>query len=202
MRQQQVLDFIQNEDQAGRPSPTLREIARQFGFRAHRAAACHLLALKTKQLIEWEPGKARSIKLISPLQKLRAQVVNIPVFGSIPAGFAQEREQEAEGCVSVDIESIGFKPTRTTFALRVVGDSMIGRHIVSGDVVLLEHGPEPRDGQVVAALVDGETTLKTFVRKNGKPFLKAENPKYPDLIPAQELVIQGVFKGLIRKSKD
>jgi repressor LexA len=55
---------------------------------------------------------------------------------------------------------------------------------------------------VVAALIDGESTLKTFVVKGGKPYLKAENPKYPDLIPAQELMIQGVFKALIRKAKE
>jgi len=78
---------------------------------------------------------------------------------------------------------------------------MIGRHIIAGDIVVLEHGPEPRHGDVVAALIDGESTLKTFLRKNGKPFLKAENPKYPDLIPAQELMIQGVFKALIRQAK-
>jgi repressor LexA len=77
---------------------------------------------------------------------------------------------------------------------------MIGRHILAGDIVVLEHGPEPRDGQIVAALVDGETTLKTFLRRNGKPYLKAENPRYPDLIPAEELVIQGIFRALVRKS--
>jgi repressor LexA len=124
------------------------------------------------------------------------------LFGSIPAGFAQKQEQDAEGCVSVDVESVGFKPTRNTFALRVNGDSMIGRHIVSGDIVVLEHGPEPRHGQVVAALIDGESTLKTFVRKGNKFYLKAENPKYPDLIPAEELMIQGVFKALIRKAAE
>jgi repressor LexA len=86
--------------------------------------------------------------------------------------------------------------------LRVNGDSMIGRHIVSGDIVVLEHGPEPRHGQVVAALIDGESTLKTFVRKGNKFYLKAENPKYPDLIPAEELMIQGVFKALIRKAAE
>jgi repressor LexA len=200
VRQQQVLGFIQTEDQAGRPAPTLREIARRFGFRAHRAAACHLLALKTKRLIQWEPGKARSIKVISPLQKPRTPIVNIPLFGSVPAGFAQDLEQEAEGCVSVDVGTIGFTPTRTTFALRVAGDSMIGRHIIPGDVVILEHNAEPREGQIVAALIDGQTTLKTFLRRNGKPYLKAENPRYPDLIPAQELVIQGVFRALVRKA--
>jgi len=54
----------------------------------------------------------------------------------------------------------------------------------------------------VAALIDRKSTLKTFVLKNGKPFLKAENPKYPDLIPSDELMIQGVFRALIRKTKD
>jgi repressor LexA len=133
---------------------------------------------------------------------LRGRIVDIPLFGSIPAGLPQAREQEAEGCVSVDIVSIGFKPTRNSFALRVTGDSMIGRHILAGDVVVLEHGPEPRNGQIVAALIDGESTLKTFVLRGAKPYLRAENPKYPDLIPAQELMIQGVFKALIRKASE
>jgi repressor LexA len=100
------------------------------------------------------------------------------------------------------IESIGYKPTRNAFALRVTGDSMIGRHILDGDFVILEHGAEPRNGQIVAALIDGASTLKTFVLKGRKPFLKAENPKYPDLIPAEELMIQGVFKALIRRAKE
>jgi repressor LexA len=200
--QQRVLDFIQAEVHAGRPIPTLREIAQRFGFRSHRAAACHLEALKRKGFIESEPGKARSLRVTSPLAKLRGRILDIPLFGSIPAGFAREREQEAEGCVSVDIESIGFKPARNAFALRVTGDSMIGRHILDGDIVVLEHGPEPRHGDIVAALIDGESTLKTFLQRSGKPYLKAENPKYPDLIPAQELMIQGVFRALIRRAKE
>ena len=99
-------------------------------------------------------------------------------------------------------DSIGFKPTRNTFALRVAGDSMIGRHILDGDLVVLEHGPEPRNGQIVAALIDRECTLKTFIMRNGRPYLRAENPKYPKLFPAEELVIQGVFKALIRKAAE
>src|ERR1051326_2708498 len=183
--QQRVLDFIQAEVHAARSVPTLREIARRFGYRSPRAAACHLEAIKRKGFLESEPRKARSLRITSPLTKLRGRIMDIPLFGLIPAGFAQNREQEAEGCVSVDTESLGFKPGRNTFALRVTGDSMIGRHILSGDIVVLEHGPEPRHGDIVAALIDGESTLKTFLRKNGKPYLKAENPKYPDLLPAQ-----------------
>lgn len=197
-----MLDFIQTETDGVRLVPTLREIAARFGFAGHRAAAGHLEALKRKGFIASEPGKARSLRITFPLARLRERIVDIPLFGAIPAGVPETREQEAEGCVSVDVESIGFKPTRNTFALRVAGDSMTGRHILDGDVVVLEHGPEPRNGQIVAALIDRESTLKTYVVKGGKPYLKAENPKYPNLIPAQELVIQGVIKALIRKAKE
>ena len=200
--QQRVLDFIQSEVHTGRAIPTLREIASRFGFRSHRAAACHLEALKRKGFIESERGKARSLRVTSPLARLRSRIMDVPLFGSIPAGLPKDREQTAEGCVSVDVESLGFKPTRNTFALRVTGDSMIGKHVLDGDIVVLEHGAEPRNGDMVAALIDGESTLKTFLRRNGKPYLKAENAKYPDLLPAEELMIQGVFKALIRRAKD
>ena len=201
-RQRQVLDFVQLVHRAGGSSPTLREIAEHFGFKSSRAAADHVGALKRKGFLESDAGKARTLRVTSPLAKLRSRIVDIPLFGSVPAGSPQSREQDAEGCVSVDVESLGFKPTRNTFALRVTGDSMIGRHVLDGDVVVLEHGPEPRNGQIVAALIDRKNTLKTFVIKNGKPFLKAENPKYPDLIPSEELVIQGVLRALIRRAKE
>jgi repressor LexA len=156
-----------------------------------------LEALRKKGFIESQKGKARSlcIRLIDGVIGL-----TVPMLGSIPAGISDEREQEPDSCAAVDASSIGFKPTRNTFALRVKGDSMIGRFICDGDIVVLEHGPEPRDGDIVAALIDRKTTLKTFVQKGGKRYLKAENPKYPNLIPSEELVIQGVYKGLIRKA--
>jgi repressor LexA len=99
------------------------------------------------------------------------------------------------------VASLGLRPTARTFALEVRGDSMVGRHILEGDYVILEHGVTPRSGDVVAALIDNESTLKTFVIDKGKPFLRAENPRYPNLVPAQELVIQGVMVALIRKRK-
>ena len=195
------MDFIEAEAQAGRPVPTLREIANRFGFRSHRAAACHLEALRHKGFIESKRGKARSLRITSPLAKLRRRIADIPLFGSIPAGFADERKQEARGCVTIDIGTLGIKPTTRTFALEVRGDSMIGRHILDGDVVVVEHGQTPRNGDVVAALIDGESTLKTYMSDKGKPFLRAENPRYPKLFPAGELVIQGVMVALIRKRK-
>jgi repressor LexA len=200
--QQRILDFILKWQQTEGGSPSFQDIADQFGFRSLNSVTKHLRLLRKKGFLESDAGKARSLRIISPLAKLRSRIVDIPLFGSIPAGPPQSREQEADGCVTVDVETIGYKPTRNSFALRVTGNSMIGRHILDGDFVILEYGVEPRDGQIVAALIERECTLKTLVMKNGKPYLKAENPKYPDLIPAQELVIQGVFKALIRRAKE
>jgi len=199
--QRRVLEFIQSEIRSDLPAPTHREIAERFGYRSTRAAACHLEALKRKGFLASEPGKVRALRVVTSLQKLRSRIADIPLFGSIPAGFADERKQEAKGCVSIDIATLGFKPTPRTFALEVRGDSMIGRHIVDGDVVVVEHGQTPRDGDIVAALIDGENTLKTYVANKGKMYLRAENPRYPKLIPAGELVIQGVMVALIRKRK-
>jgi repressor LexA len=196
-KQAEVLEFIDSELKAGRPSPTHREIADHFGFASSFGAARHVNALISKGALVTDAGKARSLRLPGPS---RPTTVEIPLYGSIPAGFGEDREQEADGCVVVDVTTIGFKPNRNTFALRVKGDSMIGRHVCDGDVVILEHEPEPRNGDIVAALIDRKTTLKTFVQKDGKRFLKAENPKYPAMIPSEELVIQGVFKALIRRA--
>ena len=201
-RQQQVLEFIQEMRNREGTSPSLREIARHFGFRGMKAAADHVSALRKKgALTTGLPRRARALTPASPLHPFRRPVVDIPLFGAIPAGFAEDRRQEAEGCISVDVESIGIRPTPRTFALRVQGESMIGRHILDGDLVVLEHGMTPRPGDVVAALIDNESTLKTFLLQRGRPFLRAENPRYPDLIPATELVIQGVMVALIRKRK-
>jgi len=202
-KQDAVRAFIASELAAGHPCPSHREIASHFRFASSYAAACHVQALIKKGALLAEAGKARSLRLAHRARPIRPPAMaDIPLFGSIPAGFGQEREQEAEGCVTVDVNTIGFKPTRNTFALRVAGDSMIGRHVCDGDIVVLEHGPEPRHGQIVAALIDRKTTLKTFVIKNKRPYLKAENPKYPDLVPSEELVIQGVFRLLIRKARE
>jgi len=200
--QSRVFEFIADTLASGRSAPIPREISDKFGWSSKRSAECHIEALIRKGRLTSEPGKSRSLRVVESFRPVRKAVMEIPIFGSIPAGFGQDREQEADECVPVTIDSIGFKPTRNTFALRVVGDSMIGRHICEGDIAVFEHGPDPRSGQIVAALVDRKNTLKTFVVKNGKPYLKAENSRYPDLIPSEELVIQGVFRALIRRAKE
>ncbi len=200
-RQRQLVGFIaQCHHDTGR-APTFQEIADHFGFRSLTTVADHLRLLRRKGAIAAEAGRARTLRVVSPLDTLRHQVADIPVFGSIPAGFAEDRRQEAQGCISIDIATLGLQPTTRTFALEVHGDSMIGRHILDGDLVVLEHGLSPRSGDVVAALIDNESTLKTLVLERGRTYLRAENPKYPKLFPAGELVIQGVMMALIRKRK-
>jgi len=200
-RQQQVLDFIQRSQHNEGIAPTVREIAAHFGFRSTHAVTQHLRLLRQKGALTGVARLARSLQVISPLQPLRNRVADIPLFGTIPAGFADERKQEAKGCVSIDIQSLGVKPSTVAFALEVRGDLMIGKLIAPGDVVVIEPRADPKAGDVVAALIDGESTLKTFMMRGGKSYLRAENPRYPDLIPASELVIQGVVVALIRKRK-
>ena len=198
-RQRDVLRVIEEHANSG-SALSLREIGEKLGLPNVSAVAKHVAALTRKGLLSRREGRSRSLRVMSPLRDLQSRVAHIPVFGSIPAGLPAEQKQEAEGCISVDIVSLGFKPSPNTFALRVTGDSMVGRHILDGDLVILDHGQEPRTGEVVAALIDGQSTLKTFLVKNGKPYLKAENPKYPNLIPAQELMVQGIFKALVRQA--
>lgn len=178
-----------------------REVAAQSGFRKRSGAADHLHTLRSQRVSSNYGGGARSWNIIAPRLNLRKRLVNIPFLGSIPAGFADDCSQDAGGCVSIDVGTLGIKPTARTFALEVRGDSMIGKHIQHGDIVVLEHGLTPRVGDVVAALIDNESTLKTFVYEKGKAHLRAENPRYPHLIPASELVIQGVMVALIRRRK-
>jgi repressor LexA len=200
IRQQEIVDFILKQQRMDGMTPSHQEIAEEFGFASSNSVREHLRLIRQKGFLESDTSKVRSLRITSPLMKLKRQSSDIPLYGSIPAGFSEDREQEPDGCITVDIATIGFKPTRNTFALRVVGDSMIGKFICDGDIVILEHGADPRNGEVVAALIDRKTTLKTFVQNGKKRFLKAENPKYPNLVPSEELVIQGVFKGLIRKA--
>ena len=197
----EVRDYIAYQLAAGQACPSRRELAQHFGFASPHAASCHIVALIQKGALVRDANKARSLRLPESGRFQRPRIAQIPIFGSIPAGPAEERQQEAVGCVAVDLDELQLKPTPRTFALRIQGDSMTGRGILDGDLVLLEHGEEPRSGQIVAALIDGQSTLKTYLVKNRRAFLKAENPKYPDLIPAEELMVQGVFRALIRKAK-
>ena len=201
-RQKQILEFIQRKQFGESLTPTLRDIAAHFRFRSPNAALAHVQALITKGFLKNLPGRARSLQIIGPdAPRARPRVVSVPIYGAIPAGRPEDATQEEEGCVLIDVDTLGIKPTARTFGLKVHGDSMLGKNIVDGDIAIIEHGVQPRPGDVVAALIDGQVTLKTFLLQRGKPYLRAENPRYPNLIPQEELQIQGVMVALVRRRR-
>ncbi|HZE12487.1 MAG TPA: transcriptional repressor LexA [Chthoniobacterales bacterium] len=194
-RQRDVLEFIQSEQREKGITPSTREIQHHFGFASQTSVMQYLATLERKGFLDRHARKARA--LITPIQKVR--ITDVPIYGQIPAGMATLTEQTIEGHVSLDMRSVNASKNGKTFALRVQGDSMIDAHIVDGDVVILEDRKDVQNGDIVAALIDGETTLKRYVTEHGRPYLKAENPLYPNLVPARELRIQGVMVSLVRK---
>src|SRR5205085_4876113 len=193
-RQKKVLDFIQREQRDKGLTPSTREIQNHFRFASQTSAMQYIAALERKGFLQRHAGKARA--LITPLQKVR--ITDVPIYGQIPAGMSSLTEQDIEGHVSLDAHSANVSKNRSTFALRVRGDSMMGAHILDGDIVILEQSKDVQNADIVAALIDGETTLKRYVVEHGRPYLKAENSRYPNLIPARELKIQGVMVSLVR----
>src|ERR1700730_5704233 len=194
-RQRSILDFIQSEQREKGVTPSTREIQKHFRFASQTSVMQYLAALARKGFLDRHARKARA--LITPVQKVR--ITDIPIYGQIPAGMSTLTEQTVEGHVSLDMHSVNASRNGRTFALRVRGDSMIDAHILDGDIVILEDRKDVRNGDIVAALIDGETTLKRYVVEHGRHYLKAENPLYPDTRPPRELRIQGVMVSLVRK---
>ncbi len=198
-RQSAVLEFLREFTAEHGHPPTEREIQSGLGFSSQSVARHYLAALEKKGALTRRAGMARGLSLAGA--RPPAALLNIPLYGSIPAGLPVAAEQEAEGCITVDADTLHLPRNARTFALKVRGDSMTGANIVDGDSIILEFR-DPRHGDIVAALIDGETTLKRYIVQRGRPYLRAENPKYPDLIPAQELVVQGVMVALLRLPRE
>jgi repressor LexA len=205
-RQQEILTFIEDYQWRNGYWPSIREIQDKFGFKSTNAVMGHLRALEKKGVIERIPGQARTFRINRPdspdfneIPEDATEVVDIPVLGDIAAGYPDRVEPAGEiGRLQVDIQHAGFDNRKRTFALQVRGDSMVDAEIYEGDMVVVEPR-EARDGDIVAALIDGETTLKRYIQKAGEPpYLKAENKFYPELYPVTELSVQGVAKAVVR----
>src|ERR1700756_3741571 len=168
-RQKKVLDFIQREQREKGVTPSTREIQSHFRFASQTSVMQYIAALERKGFLQRHANKARA--LITPIQKVR--IHDVPIYGQIPAGMATLTEQDVEGHVSLDANSANVSKTHGTFALRVRGDSMNGAHILDGDLVILEQSKDAQNGDIVAALIDGETTLKRYVVDHVRPYLKA-----------------------------
>lgn len=198
--QAKVLRYLEGQRDATGLMPSTREVQAHFRFASQSQAMSVLRALEKKGAIERLPKKARGLVLSGRHGARSARVGSIPVLGTIPAGQPVDATENVLGYLEVDPRLFGSPPEATTFALQVRGDSMIGASIHDGDYAILQstesRSPHPND--IVAALIDDEATLKRYLVLEGAPCLKAENPAYPDLIPVRELLLQGVYLGLLR----
>jgi repressor LexA len=195
--QEAVLAFmVRHQENHTRP-PSLREICEEFGFASHNAARKHVQALARKGLVT-DTGDGRS--WAAKVKEVQEHLFTIPVYGTIPAGLPADNAQHADETIRLDPAMFRLRSANGLFALHVRGDSMIDAQIADGDIALLKQD-EPRPGQIVAALIDGASTLKRLIREGRRTFLRAENKRYRDLIPTEALTIQGVFVGVIGRGK-
>jgi repressor LexA len=160
-----------------------------------------LLEVKSKSVIHFWVGRLIADGLLEKDAKGRLRLTRrslaIPMAGAVQAGFPSPEEEALCDVMSLD-EYLVNRP-ETSFLLQVTGDSMIHAGILQGDLVVIEKGREPKNGDIVIAEVDGEWTIKYF-RKQGKAvFLEAANPKYPVIKPKTELRLGGVVTAAIRK---
>lgn len=196
-RQSEVLEFIRAYAEENGYSPTVREIAEHFGLRSTNAVADHLRALERKGALERDSGAARGIRLPGE----RASALRVPLVGQIAAGSPLLAEENIEDWVTVDED---LAPSGRLFALRVRGDSMIEAHIVEGDIVIVRMSDTAERGQIVAALIGDEATLKTYLPQGNKVLLLPANPAYDPIVfdrgNGELLRILGVAVALVRKS--
>ena len=196
-RQEQILDFIRQFQREKGVPPSSREIQRKFRLSSQSTVIGHLRALANKGQIEQLAGRTWGLRASA----VQAQLFEMPVYGSIPAGLPAMQEQTPDETLSVDPSVFGVHKAgpHRVWALRVHGDSMVDAHILDGDLVVLERR-EPREGDIIAALVDETTTtLKRLIHLRGRPALRAANKRYPDIVPERRLESQGVLVGLIRR---
>ncbi|ROL66262.1 repressor LexA [Pseudomonas chlororaphis] len=194
-RRSAILTFIRDRIADRGQPPSLAEIAEAFGFASRSVARKHVLALTEAGFIEVNPNQARGIRLLN--QEPRPELLDIPVLGRVAAGAPIGVDAEVHGRLLLDPGMFSLAPD---YLLRVQGDSMIEDGILDGDLVAVRRNPEPRNGQVVIARLDGEVTIKRFQRQGQAIRLLPRNPAYApiEVTVDQDLAIEGVFCGLVR----
>lgn len=184
-----VFDFVRRRIAAGAP-PTVREVQREFGFRAVESARRHLEALVAEGRLTKEPGTARGYRLPAFGKNGADGTVGpprlIPNLGRVQAGALQEAIEDPDGWIPAD----GAFGEMELFALTVRGESMSGVGILSGDTVIVRRQETARDGEIVVALVRDEATVKRLRLGAGRVELHAENPAFAPIVIAPDTEIR------------
>ncbi len=197
-KQEAVLKFIENYQLQNGKSPTIREMREHFQVNSDNSILKHLKALKEKGFIE-KDDTPRGISLLQNVkEKLEgSEGIKLRVLGFIPAGGPVLTDEYIDNWMEVGKDLIDSK--NDYFILQVTGNSMIDAGIFEGDLVIVNTKEQPKNQDIVVALIDNGNTLKRFIKTNEKVYLKAENKEYLDIHPENELIIQGVVEALIRK---
>ena len=175
--------------------PSIRDLRRMLGINSLRGVTIHLDALEKKGWIERE-STSRSIRILAP-DVAGTQWRSVPLLGTIAAGAPLLAVQNIEGYVPIPAEMA--PPGKELFALKVSGDSMIGDHILEGDTVIVESRQTAENGQIIAALIGEEATVKRLEMRPGVLRLLPSNPAYdPIEAKGEDVRILGKVVGLIR----
>lgn len=188
-RQKDIVDYITRVNAETGGAPTIRDIARSFAV-AIGTAQDHIAALVRKGYLTRTPGAARGLAL-----SFRASLLPVPLVGSVHAGTLTEAIEVSGERVYVDSAVLKGAPH---FALRVKGDSMTGAGIYEGDVIVVRQQRTAENGDIVAAMVDGEAAVKRLRRRNGATLLESANPRYKPIV-SDTIVILGKVVYLTRK---
>ncbi|NCN09093.1 MAG: transcriptional repressor LexA [Leptospira sp.] len=194
-KQELVYKFITNSMKERGMPPTIREIGDEFQITA-KGAYDHLKAIEKKGFIKTHKNQSRAIELTrnDALDSLPSQAITIPVLGRVAAGMPILAEENVESYIPVP-DRLAKKPG--TFALKVVGDSMIDAGINDGDLAIIQKKDTARNGEIVVALLEDEATLKVFYKEADHIRLEPRNPKLKP-IKTKKAIVMGKLIGILR----
>jgi repressor LexA len=212
-RQRKVLEFLRDEIEKRGYPPSMREIGAAVGLTSTSSVAHQLRALEGLGYVKRDPNRPRALEIFLPdvmaarrsmsdshvdetgIGDAMPSAVNIPMVGRIAAGGPILAEQRVEEIFPMPKSLVG---DGTLFMLEVSGDSMIDAAICSGDYVVIRQQPNAENGEIVAAMLDGEATVKTFQRKDGQVWLLPHNDDYSP-IDGTHATILGKVTAVIRR---
>lgn len=197
--ERRILDYIVDYLKKNTYQPSIREIGKRFGIKSTKTVSEYLQALADKGYIEREASRSRGVKIIG-LNLERPDVISVPFYGKIAAGQPALRKDDVQHEFGVDPKLIG---SPDAFFLEVMGPSMEQMGIFDGDMVLVEPvlEVEVQDGQIVAARLDGEATVKRYFRRGGQVVLEPANSDYAPILVREydDFTVLGRVTGLFRR---
>jgi len=199
-RQREILDFIRTTVTNRGYPPSVREIGEAVGLSSPSTVHSHLSTLSAEGFIRRDPTKPRAIEVIEDdgaTAISRAAIRDVPLVGHIAAGSPMLAEEDIEEVYPLPTELVGHGPV---FMLKIRGDSMIDVGIYDGDYVVVEKQATAANGQIVAALIEGEeATVKTFQRTATTVTLVPQNEAYEPMVFDSGVEILGIVVAVLRR---